>query len=118
MSFYLADELEIWINRYSMKAGADAVKNKKPEDVEPKAGKIRCMMHLALSANVQGIIYYWLPKDRYDMRRHSPIQWAETVVCARHAAAMGRGNHETTVTNNKTWSGRWPQPKLLVVSGG
>ena len=163
LSFYLADEPEIWINRYSMKAGADAVgdacphiprilllctpepkhddiaflgnglseilwhdpypvprapirsvkttmetmreichdrqslwcvvqafdwdqyavKNKKPEDVEPKAGKIRCMTHLALSANVQGIIYYWLPKERYDMRRHSPIQWAETVACAR-----------------------------------
>ncbi len=60
-----------------------AVKNKKPEDVEPKAGKIRCMTHLALSANVQGIIYYWLPKERYDMRKHSPIQWAETVACAR-----------------------------------
>ena len=163
LSFYLADEPEIWINRYSMKAGADAVgdacphvprilllctpepkhddiaflgnglseilwhdpypvprapirsvkttmetmreichdrqslwcvvqafdwdqyavKNKKPEDVEPKAGKIRCMTHLALSANVQGIIYYWLPKERYDMRKHSPIQWAETVACAR-----------------------------------
>ncbi len=60
-----------------------AVKNKKPEDVEPKAGKIRCMTHLALAANVQGIIYYWLPKDRYDMRIHSPIQWAETVACSR-----------------------------------
>ncbi|MDD4098192.1 MAG: hypothetical protein PHC30_05440 [Lentisphaeria bacterium] len=51
-----------------------------PEDVEPKAGKIRCMTHLALATGVQGIVFYWLPKDRYDMRLHSPIQWAE--VCS------------------------------------
>ncbi|MBQ9447923.1 MAG: hypothetical protein IJU61_15100 [Victivallales bacterium] len=168
LSFYLADEPELWINRFSMKAGADAVgaacphvprilllctpelnnddirymgdglseilwhdpypvprapissvkttmetmrtichdkqslwcvvqafdwdqsavKKKKPEDVEPKAGKIRCMTHLALSANVQGIIYYWLPKDRYDMRKHSPIQWAETVACAQELNSL------------------------------
>ena len=163
LSIYLADEPECWINRYSMKNGADAVKaacpnvpriillctpdlnnedvlfmadglseifwhdpypvgrgqitdvkktmetmrtackdsqslwcvvqafdwrqhqvqKLNPEDVEPKAGKIRCMTHLALAANVQGIIYYWLPNDRYDMRKHSPIQWAETVACGR-----------------------------------
>lgn len=51
-----------------------------PEEVEPKAGKIRCMTHLALATGVQGIVFYWLPKDRYDMRLHSPIQWAE--VCS------------------------------------
>ena len=168
LSFYLADEPEIWINRYSMKAGADAVgaacphvprilllctpepkhedisflgnglseilwhdpypvprlplisvkttmetmreichdqqslwcvvqafdwdqyevKKKKPEDVEPKAGKIRCMTHLALCANVQGIIYYWLPKNRYDMRKDSPIQWAETIACGRELNSL------------------------------
>ncbi len=53
---------------------------KKQEDVEPKAGKIRCMTHLALAGGSRGIIFYWLPKDRYDMQQHSPIQWAE--VCA------------------------------------
>jgi hypothetical protein len=58
----------------------EAVRNLPPEEVEPKAGKIRCMTHLALATGVQGIVYYWLPKDRYDMRIHSPIQWAE--VCS------------------------------------
>lgn len=161
-SFYLADEPELWIDQYSMKIGADAVrstcpgvpriillctpndksptvkflanglseifwydpypipsspitlvkdgmesmrratggkqalwcviqafdwrqydvKKLKPEEVNPKAGQIRCMTHLALSADVQGIIYYWLPNARYDMRKHSPIQWAETKACA------------------------------------
>lgn len=56
------------------------VPKKKPEEVEPKAGKIRCMAHLALTANVQGIIFYWLPNNRYEMRKHAPIQWAE--VCS------------------------------------
>ena len=163
LSVYLADEPELWINQYSMKNGADAVKAACPnvprilllcqpnetapvikflgdglseifwhdpypipnspitdvkrtleamrricknkqslwcvvqafdwkqtsvpglkfDEVEPKAGKIRCMTHLALAANVQGIIYYWLPRSRYDMRKDSPIQWAETVTCAR-----------------------------------
>ncbi|NLG13991.1 MAG: hypothetical protein GX561_07285 [Lentisphaerae bacterium] len=57
-----------------------AVRDKRPEDVEPKAGKIRCMAHLALTAKVTGLIFYWLPKDRYDMKIHSPVQWAE--VCS------------------------------------
>ena len=163
LSFYLADEPELWINQFSMKNGADTVKAACPfvprilllcqanetspivrylanglsdilwhdpypipqvdissvktdmlkirkasndsqplwgviqafdwkqqgvkgmkyEEIEPKAGKIRCMTHLALAANAQGIIYYWLPRSRYDMRRDSPIQWAETVACAR-----------------------------------
>ena len=170
LSYYLADEPELWINKYSMKKGADAVKegcpgvpriillcspspnnddilflgdglseifwhdpypiprkpitsvketmeasrlicrdkqslwcvvqaydwrqreirekNIKPEDVEPKAGQIRCMTHLALAANVQGIIYYWLPRVRYDMRKHSPIQWAETVATSHELNAL------------------------------
>ncbi|MBP5641274.1 MAG: hypothetical protein J6X55_17490 [Victivallales bacterium] len=65
-----------------------SVRGMKYEDVEPKAGKIRCMTHLALAANVQGIIYYWLPSSRYDMRRDSPIQWAETVTCARELRTL------------------------------
>lgn len=55
------------------------VQKKKPEDVEPKAGGIRCMTHMALTADVQGIVFYWLPNDRYIFKKHAPIQWAETV---------------------------------------
>lgn len=57
-----------------------AVRNKKVENVEPKAGKIRCMTHLAIAGGARGIIFYWLPKLYYDLRIHAPIQWAE--VCA------------------------------------
>lgn len=53
------------------------VREKKPEDVEPKAGQIRCMTHLALAGGARGIIFYWLPQGTYDFRRQSPVQWAE-----------------------------------------
>ena len=82
------DKQSLWCVVQAFDWDQYAVKNKKPEDVEPKAGKIRCMTHLALSANVQGIIYYWLPKDRYDMRKHSPIQWEETVACAQELNSL------------------------------
>ena len=59
-----------------------------PEEVEPKAGKIRCMTHLALATGVQGVVFYWLPKDRYDMRIHSPIQWAEVCSTAQELNAL------------------------------
>jgi len=66
-----------WLNRKVKEM------NMKPEDFEPKAGKIRCMTHLALTADVQGIIFYWLPKDRYDFRHDSPIQWEEVKATTR-----------------------------------
>lgn len=34
-----------------------AVRNKKVENVEPKAGKIRCMTHLAIAGGARGIIF-------------------------------------------------------------
>ncbi len=82
------DKQSLWCVVQAFDWDQYAVKNKKPEDVEPKAGKIRCMTHLALAANVQGIIYYWLPNDRYDMRIHSPIQWAETIACSRELNSL------------------------------
>ena len=42
---------------------------------KPTYEKLRCMTYLALSASADGIIYYWLPKYAYNIRKDAPEVW-------------------------------------------
>lgn len=43
---------------------------------KPTYEELRCMTYLALSAGADGIIYYWLPKWAYDIKKDAPEVWS------------------------------------------
>ena len=79
----LAPTQAVWSVIQAFDPSQKAVRSKKPEDVEPKAGKIRCMTHLAIAGGARGIIFYWLPKNTYDFRKNAPVQWSEVCNVSR-----------------------------------
>ncbi|MBT3381839.1 MAG: hypothetical protein HN742_08900 [Lentisphaerae bacterium] len=43
--------------------------------VKPTYDQMKCQVFLSLSAGADGIVFYWMSRPRYDMKKDAPVVW-------------------------------------------
>lgn len=56
----------------------------------PNPKEIRALAHTAIAGKAQGVVFYWLPWDRFDLRAQAPTAWQAMVDLGAEFKALSK----------------------------